>query len=128
MLARACETVGRDPATVWRSLGLYTLVGENETDLTRRFDRLRAATPPGVLDELTLDDWRVGRLVGTVEQVGEQAAEWAELGVETLIAGAGRAALPGRRASTTSTRSPRRSVAPDDRGGLRRAREGRGVT
>jgi len=97
VLARACETVDRDPATVWRSLGLYALVGENETDLTRRFDRLRAATPPGVLDDVTLDDWRVGRLVGTVEQVGEQAAEWAGLGVETLIVGAG--ALPFQVAS-----------------------------
>ena len=45
---------------------------------TRRFERLRAATPPGVLDGVTLDEWRVGRLVGTVEQVREQAAGWAE--------------------------------------------------
>ena len=36
-----------------------------------------------------LDEWRVGRLVGTVEQVREQAAAWAELGVETLILGPG---------------------------------------
>ena len=30
-----------------------------------------------------------GRLVGTVDQVREQAAAWSELGVETLIVGAG---------------------------------------
>ena len=35
--ARATR-VGRDPATVWRSLGLYTLCGENERDLARRFE------------------------------------------------------------------------------------------
>lgn len=85
----ACDRVGRDPATLWRSLGLYALCGEDEADLARRFERLRANTPPGVLDATTLDEWRVGRLVGTVEQVREQAATWESLGVETLIVGAG---------------------------------------
>jgi alkanesulfonate monooxygenase SsuD/methylene tetrahydromethanopterin reductase-like flavin-dependent oxidoreductase (luciferase family) len=42
-----------------------------------------------VLDAVSLDDWRAGRLVGTVEQVREQAARWADLGVETLIVGPG---------------------------------------
>jgi hypothetical protein len=42
-----------------------------------------------VLDGVTLDQWREGRLVGTVEQVREQAAGWAGLGVETLIVGLG---------------------------------------
>jgi probable F420-dependent oxidoreductase len=85
----ACEKFGRDPATFWRSLGLYALCGEDEADLGRRFERLRANTPPGVLDSTSLDEWRVGRLVGTVEQIREQAATWESLGVETLIVGAG---------------------------------------
>jgi probable F420-dependent oxidoreductase len=89
VLARACDTVGRDPATVTRSLGVYTLCGENPHDLERRFERLRASTPPGVLDATTLEEWRQGRLVGTVEQVREQAEEWSELGVDTLIVGLG---------------------------------------
>ena len=89
MLDRACEAIDRDPATVWRSLGLYTLCGEDEADLARRFERLQAAVAAGVLDRVTLDEWRVGRLVGTVEQVQEQVAAWAELGVETLIVGPG---------------------------------------
>jgi probable F420-dependent oxidoreductase len=97
VLARACQEQGRDPETVWRSLGLYTLVGEDERDLPRRFERLRAATPSGVLDGVTLDEWRVGRLVGTVDQVREQAEQWAALGVETLVVGAG--ALPFQVAS-----------------------------
>ncbi len=92
VLERECDRVGRDPAGVWRSLGLYALCGEDEADLERRFEALRAATPAGVLDGVTLDAWRRGRLVGTVEQVREQASEWAALGVETLIVGAG--ALP----------------------------------
>jgi len=86
---RACERIGRDPATFWRSLGLYALCGEDEHDLAARFDRLRRVSPPGVIDEVTLDEWRTGRLVGTVEQVREQAAGWAELGVETIVVGPG---------------------------------------
>jgi len=89
VLARACEAVGRDPDTVTRSLGLYTLCGEDERDLERRFERLQALSPPGVLDRTTLAEWREGRLVGTVDQIGEQAADWAALGVETLIVGLG---------------------------------------
>jgi alkanesulfonate monooxygenase SsuD/methylene tetrahydromethanopterin reductase-like flavin-dependent oxidoreductase (luciferase family) len=89
---RACERVGRDPAEPTRSLGLYALVGENEGDLHRRFQRLRESAPAGVLDRLSLEEWRTGRLVGTVEQVREQLDGWAELGVRTVIVSLG--ALP----------------------------------
>jgi alkanesulfonate monooxygenase SsuD/methylene tetrahydromethanopterin reductase-like flavin-dependent oxidoreductase (luciferase family) len=92
VLDRACESIDRDPKSVVRSIGLYALVGENESDLAARFERLRAVTPAGVLDSVSLDQWRQGRLVGTAEQVREQVAVWAELGVETIILGAG--ALP----------------------------------
>lgn len=89
---RACAEAGRDAATLSRSVGLYALCGESESDLVARFERLRGATPPGALDGVSLEAWRTGRLVGTVEQVREQAAEWVALGVETLIVGPG--ALP----------------------------------
>lgn len=88
-LERACERVGRDPATITRSLGLYALCGEDDADLERRFERLRASTPSGVLDGIGLGEWRPGRLVGTVEQVREQVAGWEALGVETMVLGAG---------------------------------------
>jgi alkanesulfonate monooxygenase SsuD/methylene tetrahydromethanopterin reductase-like flavin-dependent oxidoreductase (luciferase family) len=88
VLERACAAEDRDPATVWRSLGLYALCGEDEADLQRRYDRLQANTP-GVLDGVDLATFRQGRLVGTVEQVREQADVWKSLGVEDLIVGAG---------------------------------------
>jgi probable F420-dependent oxidoreductase len=88
-LEQACEEFGRDPASITRSLGLYALVGDDAADLKARFERLRALSPAGVLDGVTLDEWRHGRLVGTVDQVRDQAEEWAALGVETLIVGAG---------------------------------------
>jgi alkanesulfonate monooxygenase SsuD/methylene tetrahydromethanopterin reductase-like flavin-dependent oxidoreductase (luciferase family) len=88
-LERACERVGRDPSTISRSLGLYTLCGEDERDVRRRFERLVATSPAGVLAGVTLDDFRRGRLVGTADEVTEQLAAWTELGVETVIAGFG---------------------------------------
>ncbi len=89
VLERACAALDRDPTTLTRSLGLYALCGEDDADLDRRFERLRAVSPPGVLDGVTLDEWRQGRLVGTVEEVREQAARWADLGIETLVVGIG---------------------------------------
>lgn len=89
VLEVACARVGRDPDTVWRTLGLYALCGENEADLRRRFERLRTGSPRGVLEGVDLESFRSGRLVGTVEQVREQAEVWRSLGVETLIVGAG---------------------------------------
>lgn len=91
-LDRACEAVGRDPATVLRSVNRFTLVGENEPDLARRFARIPACTPGGVLDGHTLASWRKGRLVGTVDQVRQQLADWQGRGVSTFVMGLG--ALP----------------------------------
>lgn len=85
---RSCDKVGRDPDTVWRSLGLYALAGENHADLERRFARMRDLMPAGVVPG-TLDEWRAGRLVGTVDELRAQRDEWDALGVETLIVGAG---------------------------------------
>jgi alkanesulfonate monooxygenase SsuD/methylene tetrahydromethanopterin reductase-like flavin-dependent oxidoreductase (luciferase family) len=89
VLERACETVGRDPARVWRTLGLYALCGEDERDLERRFARMKATAPAGVMDTFDLASFRKGRLVGTVEQVQAQVRDWDALGIETLIVGVG---------------------------------------
>jgi probable F420-dependent oxidoreductase len=88
LLDAACEKAGRDPSTVTRSVGLYALAGEDEADLVRRFRRLQDLTP-GVLDGVELSEWRKGRLVGTVEQVGEQVRTWESLGVSSLVLTAG---------------------------------------
>ncbi len=91
-LARACDAEGRDPGTVRRTLGLYTLVGEDGSDLRHRFERLVEATPPGVLAGHSVDTWRTGRLVGTVQEVRGMVDDWERLGVEEIICGLG--ALP----------------------------------
>jgi alkanesulfonate monooxygenase SsuD/methylene tetrahydromethanopterin reductase-like flavin-dependent oxidoreductase (luciferase family) len=92
VLERACEKASRDPATVERSLNFYALVGEDEADLRRRYERLQQAAPPGVLDGVPLETWRADKLVGTVDQVADQVAEWSALGVSQLVASVG--ALP----------------------------------
>jgi len=89
ILDRACERVGRDPATVWRTLGLYALCGEDQRDLARRFERMAAEAPSGVMRGMDLAAFRTGRLVGTVDDVREQIARWAALGVDTMVAGVG---------------------------------------
>jgi alkanesulfonate monooxygenase SsuD/methylene tetrahydromethanopterin reductase-like flavin-dependent oxidoreductase (luciferase family) len=89
VLERECARIDRDPATVWRTLGLYALCGEDERDLTRRFELLRANSPRGVLDGVDLAEFRVGKLVGTVDEVRAQVQEWEALGVESLVVGAG---------------------------------------
>jgi alkanesulfonate monooxygenase SsuD/methylene tetrahydromethanopterin reductase-like flavin-dependent oxidoreductase (luciferase family) len=91
VLEAACHAIGRDPATVERTLGLYTLVGDDEADLRERFAGLVATSGP-VLDGVDLATWRQGRLVGTVEQVAEQLATWRDLGVSEVVADLG--ALP----------------------------------
>jgi probable F420-dependent oxidoreductase len=88
-LDAACERVGRDPATIHRSVGLFTLVGESERDLRLRWQRLVDVTPPGVLDGIDLDGWRDGHLIGTVDQVTEQVGGWEAIGVDELIVGLG---------------------------------------
>src|SRR5437588_3923629 len=85
VLDRACERAGRDPGSVTRSLGLYTLVGEDQAELERRFRRLAERSLPGVLEGVSLDEWRKGRLVGTVEEVRDQLGRWEELGVGALV-------------------------------------------
>ncbi len=89
VLTRACERVGRDPGTVWRTLGLYALCGEDERDLERRYTRLQDSSPKGVLDGVDLAEFRKGKLVGTVDEVRAQLHEWEALGVETVILGVG---------------------------------------
>lgn len=88
-LRRACEREDRDPATITLSVGLTTLVGSSERDLRRRYDAWMATAPPGTAGGETLDEFRRGRLVGTVDQVAEQLGEWRSLGVAHLVANLG---------------------------------------
>jgi probable F420-dependent oxidoreductase len=82
------EQEGRSPRTVRRSLGLYTLVGEDGRDLVARFRGLQRWTPGGALDGELLDDYMRETLTGTPEQCLERLATFSALGVEEAIVGA----------------------------------------
>lgn len=86
-LARICQAEGRDPATVRRSVGLYTLVGRDQADLEARYEALRRWTPGGALDAVALEDWAGDTLTGTPERCLERLRAFAALGVqETIVA------------------------------------------
>jgi probable F420-dependent oxidoreductase len=81
----ACEAAGRDPATFGLSVGLYSLIGEDEAAARAAFERGRAAAPG---DAMVADDyasWRGDTLSGTPEQVLERVAAFGSLGVRELI-------------------------------------------
>jgi alkanesulfonate monooxygenase SsuD/methylene tetrahydromethanopterin reductase-like flavin-dependent oxidoreductase (luciferase family) len=88
-LERICEEEGRDPATVRRSIGLYTLVGEDRADLDARYAALQRWSPGGALEGLSVDDYARDTLTGTVEECAERLSRFGELGVEEVIVGAG---------------------------------------
>ena len=84
----ACEEIGRDPATLRLSLGLFTVVGEDEVDLDRRFGLMRERLPVGVVDKIPRNVLEQECLVGTPERVLARLGRFAELGVEEVIVSA----------------------------------------
>ena len=64
------------------SIGLYAIVGEDEADLARRIEAMRAWLPGAAGD---LDAWREDALVGTVDACEARLRQYAELGVEEVV-------------------------------------------
>jgi probable F420-dependent oxidoreductase len=87
-LERICEREGRDPATVRRSVGLYTLVGEDERDLDARFRALQWWAPGRSLDGTSVEEYARGGLVGTPEAILDTCERFSDLGVEEIIVNA----------------------------------------
>jgi probable F420-dependent oxidoreductase len=84
-LDQLCEREGRDPRTVKRSVGLYTVIGQDQRDLEARWRRVQAWVPGGGFEGADLASWGQDKLVGTPDQVLERMAAFAKLGVEELI-------------------------------------------
>ncbi|MBI4260961.1 MAG: LLM class flavin-dependent oxidoreductase [Actinobacteria bacterium] len=82
---RICEEEGRDPDSLRLSIGLYTLVGEDDRDLVARYRALQRWAPGGSLDGQLLEDHARGTLTGTPERVRELLEAFAGLGVEETI-------------------------------------------
>lgn len=82
---RACEAIGRDPATFRLSVGLYSLIGETERELAGLFEGARAGFPGGAMGEETLETWCADTLSGTPDRIIERVRAFEDLGVEELI-------------------------------------------
>ncbi len=79
----ACERSGRDPTRFRLSLGLFTIVGEDEADVVRRYEVIGERLPAHVATPL--DELRIDGLVGTPDRVLERLERFAALGVSELI-------------------------------------------
>jgi probable F420-dependent oxidoreductase len=83
---QACEEAARDPATLRRAVGAFVVVGEDDSDLRRRLERLARVTPEGVFTgAVSLEEIRTRAIVGTVERVIDELGRLAELGVEEVV-------------------------------------------
>jgi probable F420-dependent oxidoreductase len=81
----ACDVAGRDPATFGLSVGLYSLIGENEEAARAAFDRGRAGAPGDAMAADDYGSWRADTLSGTPDQILERVAAFESLGVRELI-------------------------------------------
>jgi alkanesulfonate monooxygenase SsuD/methylene tetrahydromethanopterin reductase-like flavin-dependent oxidoreductase (luciferase family) len=83
-LERACERFERDASTVARSVGLYTVVGEDEAGLDRAW---RAVTERAPIDASSVDRdaFAADTLVGTADACAARIKEFEALGVQEVI-------------------------------------------
>ena len=88
-LVRTCELEGRDPASVRRSVGLYTAVGADHRDLQVRWEALQRWAPGGAIDGVTPEEWGRDKLAGTPDRVLERVDAFARHGVEEMIVSVG---------------------------------------
>jgi alkanesulfonate monooxygenase SsuD/methylene tetrahydromethanopterin reductase-like flavin-dependent oxidoreductase (luciferase family) len=91
----ACECIDRDPSGLRRSVGAYLLVGTDDADAKRRFERLASVTPPGLLGGssgtgVSWEEFRSGdRIAGTVQQAIDRLGRLKDMGVEEVIVSLG---------------------------------------
>jgi F420-dependent oxidoreductase-like protein len=84
-LSGACEAIGRDPASLTLSMMTGFAIGVDDADLHARAGALMARLGESGAVASFLDGWRADRLVGTVEEVVERLAIYAEAGVRRVM-------------------------------------------
>jgi alkanesulfonate monooxygenase SsuD/methylene tetrahydromethanopterin reductase-like flavin-dependent oxidoreductase (luciferase family) len=86
-LEQCCRDVGRDPATIRRSVMTSYIIGRNESDLRERAAQVSRVIPS--LSQLSPDEVLENRedawLVGTPEQIAGKMRENAALGVDLFM-------------------------------------------
>ena len=83
VLADHCRAVGRDPATIRRSLMIPVITGRTEADVTARRQRARAIFPRVPEDAA---GWRAaGFLHGVIDEVRQDLARWEAAGLHRVM-------------------------------------------
>jgi len=83
-LERACERVGRDPGSVKRSVGVYTIVGSDGNDFETRW-RATCEGAPIDTSSLNADDYMRDGLAGPADHCIERIKAFEALGAEEMI-------------------------------------------
>lgn len=76
-------------STLLRSVGLTTVVGKDEDDLHRRWQRLRRWVPARHLDAVPFEAWRHRGLIGTPDEIRSRLLTWERLGVDHIVCAMG---------------------------------------
>ncbi len=83
VLERHCATLGRDPATIRRSLMVPVIIGRSPSELERRIRAARASFPRLPEDA---QGWRsAGFLYGTPGEVAADLHRWRDLGIGRVM-------------------------------------------
>jgi alkanesulfonate monooxygenase SsuD/methylene tetrahydromethanopterin reductase-like flavin-dependent oxidoreductase (luciferase family) len=89
-LAAACQVIGRDPASVKRSVAVGVLIGRTASELCARAERLRRAVP-GLEDvppeQMVTHVRKRGWVAGTPPEVVSALKVLADLGVDRVMLG-----------------------------------------
>ena len=87
VLEQCCREIGRDPATIRRSVMTTYIIGRDREELRDRALKLREVIPSlKELDaEQVLEKMRQQAFVGTPEEIAEQMREHAKLGVDLFM-------------------------------------------
>ncbi|MGB0112083.1 MAG: LLM class flavin-dependent oxidoreductase [Ilumatobacteraceae bacterium] len=78
-LDAACEAIGRDPASLQRSVNLAFHIGATPADATAELDRITAQWGPEMAERVT-----AGALTGTPDQALERIAEYRAAGADLV--------------------------------------------
>ena len=84
VLEKHCETIGRDPATIKRSMMVFGLMGPTKQaldDVTRRFKDSSPANQSISIEEFQARSRERGMIVGQTEEVLDRLGQLAELGL-----------------------------------------------
>ncbi len=84
-VSEACEAIGRDPATMRRSMLIKAIVGADDREVRERAATLMTWQGEDGDAGAFLEDLRTHHLAGTVEDVLERLAVFAGAGIERVL-------------------------------------------